>query len=93
MTKQKKRRQFSQEFKREAVRLVTQKRVPLKQVAEDLGIHVSLLGQWKKQYLEEDPDRDALIAENRELRKKLKIAEMEREILKKATAFFAKESK
>ena len=90
MTK-KKRRQFSREFKEEAVRLVTQKGVPLKQAAEDLGIHVSLLGQWKKQYLAEDPDREALIAENRELRKKLKVAEMEREILKKATAFFAKQ--
>lgn len=90
MAKQK-RRQFSREFKEEAVRLVTQKGVPLKQAAEDLGIHVSLLSQWKKQYLKEDPDREALIAENKELRKKLKVAEMEREILKKATAFFAKE--
>lgn len=90
MTK-KKRRKFSQEFKEEAVRLVTQKGVPLKQAAEDLGIHASLLSNWKRQYLDEDPDREALVAEVRELRKKLKVAEMEREILKKATAFFAKQ--
>lgn len=43
MTKQKNRRQFSQEFKREAVRVVTRKGLPLKLVAEDLGIHVSFL--------------------------------------------------
>ena len=90
MAKQK-RRQFSREFKEEAVRMVTQKGVPLKQVAEDLKISVSLLSLWKKQVVEDDPDRDALIAENRELRRKLKVAEMEREILKKATAFFARE--
>ncbi len=87
----KNRRQFSQEFKEEAVKLVTHSGETLKKVAEDLGISVSLLSTWKKQYLKDDPDKEALVAEVKELRKKLRVAEMEREILKKATAFFAKQ--
>lgn len=90
MAKTRKRRIFSPEVKDEAVRQVTQKGIPLKDVAAKLGIAPSQLSQWKKQILKDDPTREALAAENKELRKKLKRAEMEREILKKATAFFAK---
>jgi transposase len=46
------RRQYSQEFKREAVRLMTEGGVPLAQVSRDLGVCTSVLGKWKRALLD-----------------------------------------
>ena len=100
MTKRSKRvrRAFTPEFKAEAVRLCRLGDRTVAQVAKDLGLTDSVLREWVKLAEAEDapPPRDALAAEEREelveLRKRVKRLEMEREILKKAAAFFAKES-
>lgn len=93
MVRKKKRRQYSAEFKREAVELVTVQGCSVAAAARNLGISENLLHTWKKkltaredQPLTEDERMEMarLIEENRRLR-------MERDILKKATAFFANE--
>ncbi len=89
-----KRRSFTDEFKAEAVKLVTGEGYSVAEAARNLGIHANLLRNWKQklsaesepQGLTEDERMELarLKAENKRLR-------MEREILKKATAFFANE--
>src|SRR5919206_5007781 len=93
-----KRRSFSPEFKAEAVRLCKVGDRSIKQVAKDLDLTETALRDWVKR-ADADAGKgppDALTTAERaeliELRKRLKRAEMERDILKKATAFFAKES-
>ncbi len=92
----KKRKNYTTEFKTEAVRLVTEQGYSISQAAESLGCSTYSLRQWKNQLLNESDNaptgkgsvtsRDEQIRklqeENRQLR-------MERDILKKATAFFA----
>jgi transposase len=104
MTKQQKqrsrrtRRAFTPEFKAEAVRLcrVGDRSVP--QVARDLDLTETALRGWVQQAaVDESIGQPAALTteerdELRELRKRVKRLEMEREILKKAAAFFAKES-
>ena len=93
----KKRRRFSPEFKLEAVKLVKDGGVGIAQAARDLDICETSLRRWVNQY-EIDQGQGSAGAlttaerdEIRRLRKKVRQLEMEREILKKATAFFAKE--
>ena len=94
----KRRRQFTPEFKREAVRLVREGGSSVAGAARDLGISAGSLHQWLKQYdIDHGPNAggELTTAEREELRKlrsKVRQLEMERAILKKATAFFAKES-
>jgi transposase len=95
----KQRRVFNEEFKREAVRLVVDGRRSITSVAKELGIYQSTLGRWVKQ-AEVDAGRGpagALTTEEREelqrLRRQNRQLLEEREILKKATAFFAKENR
>jgi len=88
------RRKHSEEFKREAVKLVIEEGLPVTEAARNLGLHPNLLRKWKQQFESELEDTSLtedermeiarLRAENRRLR-------MERDILKKATAFFANE--
>lgn len=92
------RRVFSEEFKRDAVNLVVVEGYSFKRAAEVLGISTNSLHRWHGK-LAPQPDAcgdDATVGqlqeENKRLRKQLARAEMEREILKKATAYFAKES-
>jgi len=94
----KRRRKHSREFKEEAVKLVTEQGYQISEAARNLGIHPSVLGRWKRK-LEanegDDATPDGLVAMQSELnrlRKENKRLQMEREILKKAAAFFAKES-
>jgi len=95
-----KRRRFTAEFKEEAVRLVLGSGRPLAQVARELGVHENTLHKWKAA-VEGDtggmliPGSGplALAEENRRLRLELLRVKEERDILKKATAFFAKESR
>ncbi len=88
------RRTHSEEFKREAVKLVRDQQLSVSEAARNLGIHPNLLRTWKERFesehdetlLTEDERMEMarLRAENRQLR-------MERDILKKAAAFFANE--
>ena len=94
-----KRKHFSKQFKIDAVKLVTEQGYKVTEAARNLEIHHSSLRRWKKQ-LETDgnqafPGKGHMSSENEELyrlRRENKRLRMEREILKKATAFFAKES-
>jgi transposase len=82
------------EFRREAVRLALTSGRTRKEVAEDLGVGLSSLTRWIGQYRGEEtpPDiKDDLQAELRRLRRENALLKQERDILKKAAAFFAKE--
>jgi transposase len=94
----KRRRSFTAEFKAEAVRLVTEKHRSVREAAESLGIGENLLRRWKDKLADsaneaEGTNGAGLHEELRRLRAENKRLLMEREILKKAAAFFAKESK
>ena len=93
------RRTFTPEFKVQAVKLVTEQAKSIAEVARDLDLSESLLRGWK-QALAKRGDHafpgkgnpPALEEELRRLRAENKRLTMERDILKKATAFFARES-
>jgi transposase len=95
MTQKKSRRRYSKEFKLEAIRLVQQRSGRVTEVATNLGIHANLLHRWIKAYAE-DPQRSfpgngkSLNEEIRQLKKQVRDAEEERDILKKALAIFSK---
>ncbi|WP_373271376.1 transposase [Hydrogenophaga sp. IBVHS2] len=94
------RRTFSREFKLEAVRLVTERGVAVAQAAKDLDVHENVLRKWVRE-LREEPQaafpgngkQKAQDIEIARLRKEVAKLKMERDILKKAAAYFAKESK
>jgi transposase len=95
-----KRRRFTAEFKEEAVRLVGSSGRPLAQVARELGVHENTLHKWKSAVgmaldggVSPGSGPLALAEENRRLRAELLRVKEERDILKKATAFFARESR
>jgi len=89
------RRKFSVEFKRSAVSMVTQQGVSVAKVAHDLDVDPGSIRAWIVKFGVEPaltPSGDgALLAEVQRLRKENVRLVMEREILKKAAAFFAKE--
>ena len=92
------RRRHSAEFKREAVRLAQRGGVTKQQVAQELGIHPTLLRKWIEQFesgvWEAKPGaalRSAPTQELERLRRELARTRTERDILKKALAYFAKE--
>jgi transposase len=95
-----KRKHYSKQFKIDAVKLVTEQGYKVSEAARNLGIHHSSLRHWKKQ-LETDgnqsfPGKGHMTSDKEELyrlRKEVKKLRMEREILKKAAAFFANEPK
>ena len=92
------RRRYSREFKVEAVRLVVERRVTIAQAARDLKVHANVLRSWVRAY-RADPtqafpgvgQQAPEAAEVTQLRREVARLTMERDILKKATAFFAKE--
>ncbi len=97
-------RQYTSEFKIEAVRLVKESGKSLSQVARELGVRADLLRKWKRQVEERAglPERDLFPGngklasqdeELRRLRREVATLRQERDFLKKAAAYFAKESK
>lgn len=96
-----KRRQFSREFKIEAVRLASESDRSLPQVARELGVRPGMLRRWKEQVEGRDPKDvfpgngtlSSQDAEIRRLRRELEQARQENAFLKKAAAYFAKESR
>jgi len=93
-----KRRVFSREFKLAAVRKVIEQGVAYSTVARDLGVSDSLIRKWKKAFDDEGTveinvvGNSSVEAELKRLREENRQLKMERGILKKATAFFAREN-
>jgi len=94
------RRSYDKEFKLSAVKLVLESGKSVKAIALDLGISDNTLFNWKKKYLEDAqnafPGKGYTSPEHEEIRKRDKeiaTLKMERDILKKALAFFAKDGK
>ena len=94
------RKKYSKEFKLDAVSLVLEQGYSRKEAATSLDINSQMLGRWVKEHQAEDgqafrgngkltPEQE----ENRKLKAQVKRLQMERDILKKATAFFAAETK
>ena len=93
------RQKFTREFKSDAVKLVIEQGYSCTETGRRLGIHPSNISRWVREFRREPEEvaeggitRRELEEEVRRLRKENKQLEMEREILKKAAAFFAKES-
>jgi transposase len=88
------RSRYSAEFKAEAIRLVRASADPLAKVARDLGVLPETLRLWVQAARpgSETPLTDDERSELRRLRREVRELRMERDILKKATAFFAKQS-
>ena len=88
---------FTPEFRDEAVRLAETSGRSRREVAADLGVGLSTLRNWidarRDRHLEKPPpDRqEDMAAELKRLRRENEVLRQEREILKRATAFFAKE--
>ena len=91
---------YSDEFKAEAVKKMVNNKGNISATAKQLGIAMQTLSNWHnkanqgklvgtEQY---DPQLMAVMEENNRLKRQLKVAKEEREILKKATAYFAKHS-
>jgi transposase len=92
------RRRYGDEFQRQAVRLVTDEKYSFKAAATAIGVSEQTVRKWharlapQSQPCGESATVEQLRDEVQRLRKQLRRAELEREILKKATAYFAKES-
>ena len=90
------RRMFSAGFKRDAVEIVRVSGKPIAEVARELGINDTTLGNWVNQDRVDRGEREGLSSDERqelaELRRENAHLRMERELLKRAVAFWVKES-
>lgn len=95
-----KRKKYSKEFKLDAIALVIEQNYSQAEASRNLGINPNMLGRWIKEAESDDgqafrgngkltPEQEEI----RQLKAQVKRLEMEREVLKKATVFFAKETK
>ena len=95
-TETRKRQNYTEDFKRDAVALVTEQGYKPTEAARSLGIGDNLIRRWKREF-EEEASGTRLGADEREelkrLRKENRLLRMEKEILKKASTYFAKEMK
>jgi transposase len=87
---------YPAEFRERAVELARQRETPVKQLASDLGVSDQTLHNWLKQADIDEGRREGLTTEERaelvRLRRRNRLLEMEIEILKKASAYFAREN-
>jgi transposase len=93
------RRKFTREFKLEAVKLIRERGVAYAQASRDLGVHQTVLRSWVKSFADDPghafPGHGQLKPEQAEiarLKREVTKLKAERDILKKAAAYFAKES-
>jgi transposase len=95
-TETRKRRNYTEDFKRDAVALVKEQGYKTSEAARSLGVGDNLIRRWKREF-EEEASGAQLGADEREelkrLRKENRLLRMEKEILKKASQYFAKEMK
>ncbi len=96
----KKRKIYNREFKLEAVRLITEKGYSIAEASRNLGVEYSVLRRWKKQLADDPqnafPGKEQLKVSDQELRalqRELERVKEERDILKKALAYFAEDQK
>lgn len=90
------RRKYTDDFKRDAVALVTQQGYSVSEAGKSLGINDNLIHKWRRQFEAETAGGTLSKTEREELvqlRKEIQQLRMEKEILKKASAYFAKEMK
>jgi transposase len=99
MNEKRKRPKYTKEFREDAVKLVTEQGYSSNEAGRRLGISQSNISRWVREYRRDQEDmadggitRKELEDKIRRLEKENRRLEMEREILKKAAAFFAKES-
>jgi transposase len=99
MNQKRTRQSYTKEFKNDAIKLVIEKGYSTNEVGRRLGINQSNVSRWVREYRQENEPsvnggstRSELEAEVKHLRKETDRLRMEREILKKAAAFFANES-
>ena len=89
-------RPYPPEFRRRAVELARERAKPVSEIARDLGISDSCLRSWMTKADIDDGRRDGPSSDERaelvELRRKLRVSEMENEILRRAAAYFAREN-
>ncbi len=88
-TAKRSRRKFSDEYKIEAVKMVTDQGYKVAEAARSLDIQVNLLHRWKDKFFQQEDETEN--EELKHLRAENKRLRMERDILKKATVFFASE--
>lgn len=90
------RRKFTPEFKRDAVELVLSTGRPISEVAKELGLYDSSLGNWVRQAQVDRGERDGVTTDDkariRELETELARAKSERDLLKRTVAFWVRES-
>lgn len=91
------RRRYSEQFKADAVKLVEEHGYGVSEASRRLGIDRSVLARWRREAQDGTVEKVAATGDEREaelraLREEVRKLRMERDILKKATAFFAKES-
>jgi transposase len=90
-------RKYTEEFRRDAVKLITEQGYTQAEVSQNLGVSDSNIHRWYKESLSNKPKKSREEMDEKEELKKLRSEnaqlKMEREILKKAAAFFANEHK
>ena len=84
---------FTEDFKRDAVRQITDRGYPVSEVSQRLGVSAHSLYAWRKKYASEVSKGGNHTDEIRQLKRELARVTEERDILKKAAAYFAKDAK
>ena len=84
---------FSDDFKRDAVAQITERGYPVSEVSERLGVSKHSLYAWKRKFAKTASGETEKDAEIRQLKRELTRVTEERDILKKATAYFARDAK
>lgn len=84
---------FSDEFKRDAVAQITERGYPVGEVSKRLGVSCHSLYMWRRQFAKAASGDSSKDAEIRQLKRELARVTEERDILKKATAYFARDAK